>query len=242
VNRRTNCNRELGQVLIETHALSREYQMGNHTLRALKNVNLTIRAGEFLALMGTSGSGKSTLMHQLGCLDTPSSGTYLLEGRDVSQLSEPEKAVIRNRRLGFVFQNFFLLPGLTALENTALPLHYNQHVSDAGQRAAAALERVSLSSRMEHKPTQMSGGERQRVAIARALVTQPVILLADEPTGNLDSETGLEILDIFTGLWRSGLTILLVTHDPGVAEHAQRVLTMRDGQIIHEECKDVISK
>src|SRR5712692_7193152 len=221
--------------LITAEGLARDYHLGNTTVHALRGVDLRIAAGEFVALMGPSGCGKSTLLYLLGCLDTPSRGTYHLEGRDVSHLGAGERARLRNGRLGFVFQSFYLLPGFSALENVALPLIYRRGGQPANRRAEAALERVGLAERAAHRPNELSGGERQRVAIARALVNQPAILLADEPTGNLDSGTGAEVMALFRELWQAGLTILLVTHDAQVAASAQRSLHLRDGRIVREE-------
>ena len=220
--------------VIETQRLARTYHMGDTEVRALRGVNLRIAAGEFVALMGPSGSGKSTLMHLLGCLDTPSAGSYRLEGRDVSALSHDERARLRNSRIGFVFQTFNLLPLLSALDNVALPLLYQGRAPDVEARAATALEQVGLSSRIGHRPAELSGGERQRVAIARALVAEPALLLADEPTGNLDSKTGEEILGLLGDLHAAGRTLLLVTHDAGVAAHAERVVRMQDGRIVFQ--------
>jgi putative ABC transport system ATP-binding protein len=225
--------------LIETRQLSKRYRMGSSDLYALRAVDLCIAAGEFVALMGPSGSGKSTLLQVLGCLDTPSSGTYLLEGRDVSQLSAGERSRLRNRKIGFIFQNFNLLPRLNALENVALPLLYRKKAAHAYDHARQALARVGLSSRLNHQPNELSGGERQRVAIARALVSDPAILLADEPTGSLDSRTGSEIMQLLVDLWRDGRTILLVTHDPYVAAYARRTLNVQDGHILREQVTDV---
>lgn len=222
------------QPLIETENLSRAYQMGTATVQALREVTLTINTGEFVALMGSSGSGKSTLLHLLGCLETPTAGRYQLEGREVSALSKDERARLRNQRIGFIFQNFNLLPRLSALENVALPLLYRRDSSKAQQRASQALARVGLAERAQHRPNALSGGERQRVAIARALVAQPAILLADEPTGNLDSVTGAEIMALLGELSREGSTILMVTHDAQIAAHAHRRLHMRDGQLLAE--------
>jgi putative ABC transport system ATP-binding protein len=221
--------------VIETRGLTREYAMGEAVVRALRGVDLTIRKGEFVALMGSSGSGKSTLLHILGCLDSPTSGSYKLDGQDVSKLPRREQNLNRNTRLGFIFQNFFLIPSLNAFDNVALPLMYRRGVDDLTDRVQTALEQVGLTDRSRHRPMELSGGQRQRVAIARALVTQPAILFADEPTGNLDSATGAEVMAILEDLWQQGLTILLVTHDPTVSAHARRVIYMKDGLIVREE-------
>ena len=218
--------------VIETQGLARTYHLGSTEVRALRGVDLCVAPGEFVALMGPSGSGKSTLMHLLGCLDTPTAGNYRLEGRDVSGLSHDERAQLRNNRIGFVFQTFNLLPLLSALDNVALPLLYQGRMPDVKGRAATALEQVGLADRVGHRPTELSGGERQRVAIARALVAEPALLLADEPTGNLDSKTGEEILRLMEDLHASGRTLLLVTHDAGVAAHAGRIVQMQDGRIV----------
>jgi putative ABC transport system ATP-binding protein len=218
--------------LIETEGLARTYRMGSTQVRALGGVDVRLAPGEFVALMGPSGSGKSTLMHLLGCLDTPTAGRYWLEGRDVSTLSGDERARVRNARVGFVFQTFNLLPRLTALENVMLPLLYQGSGRGAGERAARALARVGLDHRAGHRPTEMSGGECQRVAIARALVAEPAIILADEPTGNLDSMTGNALMRLLAELNAEGRTLLVVTHSGQVAAHAGRVLHMRDGRIV----------
>jgi len=223
--------------VIRTVNLSREYRLGRTRVQALRGVSITLRAGEFVALMGASGSGKSTLLQLLGCLDLPTAGQYFLEGRDTGRLMPGERAVLRSSRLGFVFQNFFLLPDVNALENVALPLMYQKNSTGARERAARALAQVGLEKRAHHRPMELSGGERQRVAIARALVAKPALLLADEPTGNLDSATGRDLMALLSGLWQQGLTILLVTHDPQVAAYAQRVITMRDGQVLLDERK-----
>jgi putative ABC transport system ATP-binding protein len=221
--------------IIRTQALSREYRMGAATIQALRGVDLAISPGEFVALMGPSGCGKSTLLHLLGCLDVPTAGQYFLEGQEVSKLSVRERAIVRGRRIGFVFQNFFLLANLSSLDNVALPLLYQHDARQAHQRAAAALERLGLAERARHRPMELSGGERQRVAIARALVNQPAILLADEPTGNLDSATGAEMMAMLVEQWQAGVSILLVTHDAQVAAYAQRIIHLRDGRILREE-------
>jgi putative ABC transport system ATP-binding protein len=217
--------------VIEARGLARTFRLGSTEVRALRGVDLQVGSGEFVALMGPSGSGKSTLMHLLGCLDTPTAGTYHLEGRDVSRLSQDERARVRNRRIGFVFQTFNLLPRLSALDNVALPLLYRGRLPDVRSRAVAALEQVGLAHRGGHRPAELSGGERQRVAIARALVVQPALLLADEPTGNLDSRTGEELLRLLDDLHACGRTLLLVTHDAEVAAHAERVVQMQDGRM-----------
>ena len=207
--------------------------MGTNVVRALRGVDMHVAGGEFLALMGASGSGKSTLLHLLGCLDTPTAGTYQLEGQDVGTLSADQRARLRSRRIGLIFQTFNLLPRLSALENVALPLLYQGIVRDVNEKALEALERVGLAGRMHHRPTELSGGEQQRVAIARALVTDPALILADEPTGNLDSVTGQEIMGLLAELSADGRTIIMVTHDADVAGHAGRTLHMHDGAILN---------
>ena len=225
--------------MIAAQALTKTYRLGGAEVQALRGVDLTVQAGEFVALMGPSGCGKTTLLHLLGCLDTPTSGRYALEGRDASRLSKADRARLRNTRLGFVFQNFFLLPNQNALDNVALPLLYQRGRQVSAGSALAALEQVGLAERARHRPRELSGGECQRVAIARALVNQPVLLLADEPTGNLDSATGDEIMALLLSLWRGGLTILLVTHDAQVAARSQRIVHMKDGRILGEEARHV---
>ncbi len=218
--------------VIDAQELVKTYTMGSSQVRALRGVSLRVAPGEFVALMGTSGSGKSTLMHLLGCLDTPTSGRYLLEGRDVSALSRDGRARLRSRRIGFIFQTFNLLPRLSTLDNVALPLLYQGRVGRVRDRAEEALSRVGLSERARHRPSELSGGERQRVAIARALITRPAIILADEPTGSLDSATGEEIMRLLTELGREGVTLLMVTHDAHIASYAERTLHMRDGRLL----------
>lgn len=221
--------------VIVTTDLWKTYVMGEQQVHALRGVNLRIRQNEYVAIMGPSGSGKSTLMNLIGCLDSPTKGTYCLNGHDVSSLNDDELARIRNKEIGFVFQTFNLLARATALHNVELPLIYNgTGAHERTERAKAVLQSVGLGSRMDHKPNEMSGGQRQRVAIARALVNSPSIILADEPTGNLDSRTGEEIMALFEDLHRHGNTIVLVTHEPDIAEHAQRVVTIRDGVIFSD--------
>ncbi|HUF48281.1 MAG TPA: ABC transporter ATP-binding protein [Vicinamibacterales bacterium] len=218
--------------MIDTRDLWKTYQMGDEEVHALRGVSVTIERGEYVAIMGPSGSGKSTLMNLIGCLDTPSKGSYLLNGKQVSEMNDDELARIRNEEIGFVFQTFNLLPRATALHNVELPLIYaGISGKDRSDRAGQALDKVELSDRKTHRPNQLSGGQRQRVAIARALVNNPSILLADEPTGNLDTKTGVEIMALFERLHEAGNTIIIVTHEAEVAEHAHRVIQIRDGQV-----------
>jgi putative ABC transport system ATP-binding protein len=218
--------------LIRIRDLAREYQMGEERILALQSVTLDIRRNEYVAIMGPSGSGKSTMMNLLGCLDTPTGGEYWLNGQEVSRLSDDQLARVRNREIGFVFQTFNLLPRATALHNVELPLVYaGARGRERRERAAAALARVGLEHRMEHRPNELSGGQRQRVAIARALVNNPSILLADEPTGNLDSVTSEEIMRVFGDLHAAGQTVIMVTHEPDIAAHAERVVVLRDGRV-----------
>ena len=226
--------------MIKVEKLAKTYQMGKQKVSALDGVDFSIEKGEFVAIMGPSGSGKSTLMNLLGCLDLPSSGIYRLENLDIQDLKPDQLAEVRNRRIGFVFQSFNLLPRATALENTELPLLYGR-VPKSTEIAFQALERVGLAHRAKHKPTELSGGERQRVAIARALVNGPAIILADEPTGNLDSTTGKEILNLFLELNQEGVTLILVTHEQKIAEQAKRIMQMRDGKIISDTINGVVS-
>jgi len=223
-------------IVIRTEGLIKTYEMGAEQVHALQGIDLEIRKGEYVAIMGPSGSGKSTLMNLIGCLDSPTSGRYWLAGRLVSDLDDDELAYIRNKEIGFVFQTFNLLPRATALHNVELPLIYNgTPAEERVQKAKLALQRVDLSDRMHHKPNELSGGQRQRVAIARALVNDPSIVLADEPTGNLDSKTGEEIMGLFENLYRQGNTIILVTHEMDIAQHAHRVIFIRDGKIASDE-------
>jgi putative ABC transport system ATP-binding protein len=221
-----------GKAVIEIAAITKEYRMGHMLIQALRGVDLVIHGNEYLAIMGPSGSGKSTLMNMIGCLDTPTSGQYHFNGKDVAAMEDDELAEIRNREIGFVFQTFNLLPRSTSLQNVELPLIYAGISSEERlRRAAKALESVGLGDRMDHKPNELSGGQRQRVAIARALVNDPSIILADEPTGNLDSRTGKEIMALFEILYEAGHTIVVVTHEEEIADHARRILRLRDGLI-----------
>lgn len=220
------------QRLIEITDLKKRYQMGAEVVWALDGISLNVERGEYIAIMGPSGSGKSTLMNMLGCLDTPTSGHYFLNGQDVSQYTDDDLAEIRNREIGFVFQTFNLLPRVDCLRNAELPLIYaGMSRADRRERAAEALRKVGLGDRMDHRPNELSGGQRQRVATARALVNNPSLLLADEPTGNLDTETGHEIMLLFESLYRQGNTLLVVTHEEDIAHHARRILRLRDGKL-----------
>lgn len=227
-----NCRPRTSAWIIETENLTQTYHLGKTEVHALRGVSLRIAEGEFVALMGASGSGKSTLLHLLGCLDTPTAGVYRLAGQDVSRLSRDARSRVRNRRIGFVFQIFNLLPRLNAVENVALPLQYRGRLNGTQGKAIESLRRVGLGDRLRHRPNELSGGERQRVAIARALIADPALLLADEPTGNLDSVTGGEIMRLLADLHAEGRTIVMVTHDAGVAAYAGRVLHMCDGRLV----------
>jgi putative ABC transport system ATP-binding protein len=228
----------LPDIMILTHKLTRDYDMGGEVVRALRGVSLQIRRNEYVAVMGPSGSGKSTFMNLVGCLDTPSAGEYWLSGQKVSDLSDDDLARIRNKEIGFVFQTFNLLPRATALHNVELPLIYaGRPAHERRTQAERALASVGLGDRMDHKPNELSGGQRQRVAIARALVNEPAILLADEPTGNLDSATSAEIMQVFGELHRQGQTIVMVTHEADIAAHAARVVTLRDGVVATDQRK-----
>jgi putative ABC transport system ATP-binding protein len=238
----------MNEKVIEVQELTKVYGEGDAEVRALDGVSATVSRGEFAAIMGPSGSGKSTLMNILGCLDRPTSGAYVLDGRDVSRLSKNELADVRNQKIGFVFQSFNLLPRLTALGNVLLPLLYSSHedlsAEEQEQRAIAALESVGLGNRLHHRPNQLSGGQQQRVAIARALINRPPLILADEPTGNLDSKSSVEIMDLLHQLHVQGATVAMVTHEPDIAAHAGRIICVRDGKVIsdgrdgHSPCLD----
>ncbi len=224
-------------MLISTRDLKKSYDLGSVEVHALRGVSMEIRAGEYLAIMGPSGSGKSTLMHILGCLDSPSSGSYVLDGSEVAGLPSRELARVRNKQIGFVFQNFNLLPRIDLISNVSLPLVYHGSMSkaDRTRKASEQLERLGLGHRLKHKPNELSGGERQRAAIARALVNEPSILLADEPTGNLDQKTGREIMSILDELHSGGRTVVLVTHDANVADHAHRTVLIEDGAVAEDK-------
>lgn len=222
----------MAKSLIDIKQIKRDFQLGSETINVLKGIDLQINKGEYVALMGPSGSGKSTLMNLLGCLDTPTSGNYTLNGKDVSQMHDDDLAEIRNKEIGFVFQTFNLLPRTTALDNVALPMIYAGHSkAERNERASEVLTQVGLSDRMDHQPNQLSGGQRQRVAVARALVNKPSIILADEPTGNLDSKTSVEIMKLFDEIHAAGNTVILVTHEEDIAEYAHRIIRLRDGLI-----------
>ena len=225
-----------GKEIISVHDLRREFRVGDETVKALRGVSFTIREGEFVTIMGTSGSGKSTLLNILGCLDTPTSGEYRLDGTNVSEMSRNQRAYTRNRKIGFVFQNYNLLPKTTSIENVELPLLYNSGVSstERRERAIQSLEAVGLGNRLYHKSNQMSGGQQQRVAIARALVNDPVIILADEATGNLDTRTSFSILTLFQELHSRGRTIIFVTHNPDLALYSSRNIVLRDGKVVSD--------
>jgi putative ABC transport system ATP-binding protein len=229
--------------IIETHHIAREYRMGDNIVRALQDVTISIDKGEYVAFMGPSGSGKSTLMNIVGCLDTPSSGTYMLNNQLVSEMTENELAVVRNKEIGFVFQTFNLLPRASALENVALPLIYAGYSRDERlEMAMEALSSVRLQDRSHHKPNELSGGQRQRVAIARALVNNPSIILADEPTGNLDSKTSYEIMSLFQDLHDKGNTIIMVTHEDDIAHYAHRIIRLRDGLVEWDRVNESVTR
>jgi len=222
----------MAESLINITDIKRDFQLGSETINVLKGIDLQINKGEYVALMGPSGSGKSTLMNILGCLDTPTSGTYILNGKDVSQMHDDDLAEVRNKEIGFVFQTFNLLPRTTALDNVALPMVYaGYNKTDRHARASEVLTQVGLADRMDHQPNQLSGGQRQRVAVARALVNKPSIILADEPTGNLDSKTSEEIMKLFDDIHALGNTVILVTHEEDIAQYAHRIIRLRDGII-----------
>lgn len=224
--------------LLEIKNVKRDFKLGNEILHVLKGINLSIEKGEYVALMGPSGSGKSTLMNILGCLDTPTSGQYILNGKDVSKMLDSELADIRNREIGFVFQTFNLMPRTTALDNVALPMVYaGVNKEKRRERAREVLQMVGLEDRMLHKPNELSGGQRQRVAVARALVNHPSIILADEPTGNLDSKTSYEIMNLFDSIYNAGNTVILVTHEEDIAHYAKRIIRLKDGMIESDDSK-----
>lgn len=222
----------MAEAIIDIKGITRDFPLGDETIHVLKGIDLTIKKGEYVALMGPSGSGKSTLMNILGCLDTPTSGSYVLNGKLVSEMHDDELAEIRNKEIGFVFQTFNLMPRTTALDNVALPMVYaGFSKTDRHERATEVLTQVGLADRMDHKPNQLSGGQRQRVAVGRALVNKPAMILADEPTGNLDSKTSIEIMNLFDEIHANGNTVILVTHEEDIAEHAHRIIRLRDGVI-----------
>ena len=229
--------------IIDIKGITRDFQLGNETVNVLKGIDLLINKGEYVALMGPSGSGKSTLMNILGCLDTPTSGSYILNGKQVSEMHDDELAEIRNKEIGFVFQTFNLMPRTTALDNVALPMVYAGFSKDErNKRATEVLTQVGLADRMDHKPNQLSGGQRQRVAVGRALVNKPSIILADEPTGNLDSKTSIEIMKLFGEIHANGNTVILVTHEEDIAAHAHRIIRLRDGIIENDfQNKEIVS-
>lgn len=234
----------MNKTVIELQNIKRNFQVGDETVHTLRGVSFTITEGEFVTIMGTSGSGKSTLLNTLGCLDTPTSGEYLLDGISVRTMSKPQRAILRNRKIGFVFQSYNLLPKTTAVENVELPLMYNSGVSasERRRRAIEALQAVGLGERLEHKSNQMSGGQMQRVAIARALVNNPAVILADEATGNLDTRTSFEILVLFQKLHAEGRTIIFVTHNPEIAQYSSRNIVLRDGQVKEDSTNpDILS-
>lgn len=231
----------MNKSLINITQIKRDFQLGNENIQVLKGIDLQINKGEYVALMGPSGSGKSTLMNLLGCLDTPTSGQYVLNNKDVSQMIDDELAEIRNKEIGFVFQTFNLLPRTTALDNVALPMIYaGFSKNDRKKRASEVLTQVGLADRMDHQPNQLSGGQRQRVAVARALVNKPSIILADEPTGNLDSKTSIEIMKLFGEIHANGNTVILVTHEEDIAAHAHRIIRLKDGLIESDNKKNNI--
>lgn len=228
--------------LIKITNIKRDFTLGNEIINVLKGIDLTINKGEYVALMGPSGSGKSTLMNLLGCLDTPTSGQYILNGNDVSQMTDDNLAEIRNKEIGFVFQTFNLLPRTTALDNVALPMIYAGYSkSDRKARATEVLKQVGLGDRMDHEPNQLSGGQRQRVAVARALINKPSIILADEPTGNLDSKTSVEIMNLFNEIHANGNTVILVTHEEDIAAYAHRIIRLRDGLVESDNLNTAIT-
>ena len=229
--------------IIDIKGITRDFQLGSETVYVLKGIDLVINKGEYVALMGPSGSGKSTLMNILGCLDTPTSGSYILNGKQVSEMHDDELAEIRNKEIGFVFQTFNLMPRTTALDNVALPMVYaGFSKEERNKRATEVLSQVGLADRMDHKPNQLSGGQRQRVAVGRALVNKPSIILADEPTGNLDSKTSIEIMKLFGEIHANGNTVILVTHEEEIAAHAHRIIRLRDGIIENDiQNKEIIS-